>query len=581
MKEKVWFFRYFPILVVCLLMVGVSAQYYPDMEYGEEEEIYSGVTWQTATNPDPDQNIVIIRVDMDDSAVHLRPVFKSGGNVEGEPGETTSTMATRVDGVAAVNAGYGWGGEMTNSYTRIDDEFIGGSGEDMLPENNRSVVGFSDHRQEIAVRTKLQVINDDYEPEDPEYWDEIVDAIGGRGHFVTEDGDLVVQDNEGTGDGHHGDRHPRTAIGFTREPYTVYLVTVDGRQPGFSEGMTYEELGQLMADLGVEESISLDGGGSTTAWVRREGVVNSISEDTPRRVISSWVVVPEYRIDHTDDECQVSGAWDVIEEEDSYYHDSLVADGGDDSMTVTWTPDLPREGAYEVYVHYLDGEDFTSEAQFVVSHDEGETEREVDQQTGGGEWHRLGNFTFAEGTEGSVQLVNTAQTDEKISADGVKFVHVGDPLEDLIIDNEETGYTDIVGNWELPDEIYGSPWEGSYHRHWGGGDGSETFSWYISIPESGVYDVQAHWVAGENRNDNVQYIVEHAEGEDEVFVDQTDMDLDATWVSLGEYVFEEGEEARVTVTDKGEGVIIADAVRFDLLEPAEEVTSTDHWQLYK
>jgi hypothetical protein len=40
-------------------------------------------------------------------------------------------------------------------------------------------------------------------------------------------------------------------------------MTVDGRQPGFSEGVTFLELGNLMMTYGAFHALNLDGGGST------------------------------------------------------------------------------------------------------------------------------------------------------------------------------------------------------------------------------------------------------------------------------------------------------------------------------
>ena len=57
--------------------------------------------------------------------------------------------------------------------------------------------------------------------------------------------------------------HPRTAIGITKS-HKLLLVTVDGRQPGISEGMPLNELAQLMIELGAVQALNLDGGGSTT-----------------------------------------------------------------------------------------------------------------------------------------------------------------------------------------------------------------------------------------------------------------------------------------------------------------------------
>lgn len=47
----------------------------------------------------------------------------------------------------------------------------------------------------------------------------------------------------------------------------LWLV-VDGKVPGLAEGLSYRELGQLLLNLGVEEAVELDGGGSSTMVLR-------------------------------------------------------------------------------------------------------------------------------------------------------------------------------------------------------------------------------------------------------------------------------------------------------------------------
>jgi len=61
--------------------------------------------------------------------------------------------------------------------------------------------------------------------------------------------------------------HPRTALGLDREGRWLWLVVVDGRQAGYSEGMALRELSALMKDLGCWDALNLDGGGSSTMLV--------------------------------------------------------------------------------------------------------------------------------------------------------------------------------------------------------------------------------------------------------------------------------------------------------------------------
>lgn len=85
-------------------------------------------------------------------------------------------------------------------------------------------------------------------------------------------------------------QHPRSAVGFTRDSSIVYLVAVDGRQPGLSDGMTLTELAKLMLSLGCYQATNLDGGGST-AMVIRDSIVNSPSDPTERSVANALIAV--------------------------------------------------------------------------------------------------------------------------------------------------------------------------------------------------------------------------------------------------------------------------------------------------
>ena len=57
-------------------------------------------------------------------------------------------------------------------------------------------------------------------------------------------------------------RDPRTAIGI-KEDGMVILLTVDGRQPGYSAGFTAKELAEYLISCGAKEAAMLDGGAST------------------------------------------------------------------------------------------------------------------------------------------------------------------------------------------------------------------------------------------------------------------------------------------------------------------------------
>lgn len=84
-------------------------------------------------------------------------------------------------------------------------------------------------------------------------------------------------------------RHPRTALGWRADGRFV-MVTVDGRQPRKSVGMTIPELTALMREFGCVEAINLDGGGSTTMVVKNK-VINSPSDSTGERAVSDVLLL--------------------------------------------------------------------------------------------------------------------------------------------------------------------------------------------------------------------------------------------------------------------------------------------------
>lgn len=88
---------------------------------------------------------------------------------------------------------------------------------------------------------------------------ELQEAVNGWSFRMLEGGQAVPRAG--------GVRHPRTAAGVDRSGRWLYLVVVDGRQPGYSVGMTPRELADLMIRLGVERAVNLDGGGSSVLLI--------------------------------------------------------------------------------------------------------------------------------------------------------------------------------------------------------------------------------------------------------------------------------------------------------------------------
>ncbi|GAB3447576.1 hypothetical protein GCM10027570_20170 [Streptomonospora sediminis] len=86
-------------------------------------------------------------------------------------------------------------------------------------------------------------------------------AIGGR--------NVLLRDGETTG-ADDGARHPRTAIGFSRDGRRMFLVVADGRARG-TRGATLPEVAERLRRAGADDALELDGGGSATLLTRAPG----------------------------------------------------------------------------------------------------------------------------------------------------------------------------------------------------------------------------------------------------------------------------------------------------------------------
>ena len=183
-------------------------------------------------------------------------------------GTATSSQAVSLGAVAAINAAY-FGGTSHDGFVRVDGEVKveGGrscsaffaDGAFVIDDNLPSIVSVKGNAGAAALS---------YE------------NVVGSGPLLVKDGKIL--DVNKTSD-HNTTSHPRTAIGIT-EDNRLLFVTVDGRFPGLAVGMSSELLARYMKTLGAKAALNLDGGGSTTMWIKGKGVVNHTSQGGT----SSW-----------------------------------------------------------------------------------------------------------------------------------------------------------------------------------------------------------------------------------------------------------------------------------------------------
>jgi hypothetical protein len=119
-------------------------------------------------------------------------------------------------------------------------------------------------------------------------WPDVVDAIGG-GPILIRDGRPVFDAGEGFTTSQLAPRHPRSAIGQMADG-RLLLVAVDGREAGYSVGLTNFELAQTMMRLGALRAMALDSGGSTTLAFNGS-VLNRPSDGRERPIATALMLL--------------------------------------------------------------------------------------------------------------------------------------------------------------------------------------------------------------------------------------------------------------------------------------------------
>ena len=83
-------------------------------------------------------------------------------------------------------------------------------------------------------------------------------------------------------------RHPRTCFCITDE--SILLITIDGRSEN-AAGMNLFEIQKFLLNLKCTEAINLDGGGSTTMWIKDKGIINHPSDKEGERQVADALLI--------------------------------------------------------------------------------------------------------------------------------------------------------------------------------------------------------------------------------------------------------------------------------------------------
>lgn len=179
------------------------------------------------------------------------------------------TLARRREAFAAINGSF-FDMDKGNPicYLRIDGQLLG----ENTPQKNDSV-----NRKYYQYATLTLGPTCLWVPDSNRTWEDILSNgdIMTAGPMLLRKGQYVPQRDDRT---FVTKRHNRTALGLRPDGTTVLLVA-DGRFKDKAEGLTLPELERVMRWLGCTEAINLDGGGSSTMYIKDKGVVNYPSDN--------------------------------------------------------------------------------------------------------------------------------------------------------------------------------------------------------------------------------------------------------------------------------------------------------------
>ena len=120
----------------------------------------------------------------------------------------------------------------------------------------------------------------------------IAEAVGGRQRILSNGSTVTTTDKT---------LEPRTAVGVSKDRKTAYLLVFDGRNASWSSGTNYETMAKIFKAVGAWDATNLDGGGSSTFILAKDGaagtslddysVLNKVSDGSERKVVNGVAIV--------------------------------------------------------------------------------------------------------------------------------------------------------------------------------------------------------------------------------------------------------------------------------------------------
>jgi len=219
-------------------------------------------------------------------------------------------------------------------------------------------------------------------------------------------------------------------------------------------------------------------------------------------------------VDNTDAGATATGTWPASTSAPGYVGANYATHAaGTGANAFTWSLPVAQAGTYQVFARWTASSNRATNATYAIATASGSVTVSVNQQLNGGSWQPLGTFALSAGTS-TVTL------------------------------------TDQANGYVIADAVMIAP-EGA---------APSTATWQATLPQSGNWRVFARWPAHPNRAANAIYRVQTPAGTVPVSVNQ--QANGGAWQLLGTFAFDAGSTS-VSVDDRADGYVIADAVKFE------------------
>lgn len=144
-------------------------------------------------------------------------------------------------------------------------------------------------------------------------------------------------------------------------------------------------------------------------------------------VVRDPAILPGIVLDETD--AELVGTWQYSTHTPPYVGIGYLHDqkSGKGEKSVTWTPDLPKAGRYEVRLSHCYNVRRSTNTPVTIHHAEGETTVRINQQEippHGKLFRTLGTFQFEAGKQGFVRVSTDGTEGKYVIADAVQFLWI-------------------------------------------------------------------------------------------------------------------------------------------------------------